>query len=233
LRERFGEDASNVRRIFNGLDLERFPYHSPRERQPLILATGRLVEKKGFGVLIEACALLARRGRHFQCEIIGDGALRPQLQAQIEELQIGGHVRLAGARPQHEVIERICHAAAMATPCVIGDDGNRDGLPTVLLEAMALGTPCVSTDVTGIPEVVRDMETGLMVGQHDPDGLSRALEQLLDHEDLRIDLASRARQLIEGEFDINENTRLLREIFTQPARTSRVQEAVVEPRCAS
>jgi colanic acid/amylovoran biosynthesis glycosyltransferase len=102
-----------------------------------------------------------------------------------------------------------------AAPCVVSDDGNRDGLPTVLLEAMALGTPCVSTDVTGIPEVLRDGETGLMVPQHDPGAVAAAIERLLDDRELGIRLAERARRLIEDEFDIDRNAARIRAVFRE------------------
>jgi colanic acid/amylovoran biosynthesis glycosyltransferase len=100
-----------------------------------------------------------------------------------------------------------------AAPYVIGKDGNRDGLPTVLLEAMALGTPCVSTDVTGIPELVRDGETGLIVPQHDAEKLAITLGKLLSDSDLRVKLSTQARNLIESEFDIYRNTAMLRDLF--------------------
>ena len=116
-------------------------------------------------------------------------------------------------------------AAVFAAPCVVGTDGNRDGLPTVLLEAMALGTPCVSTDVTGIPEVLRHCETGLMVRQHDPVALATALERLLDDAALRVRLATRARRLIEAEFDIPRNAARIRDIF---AKAGSASEAVRE-----
>jgi hypothetical protein len=101
----------------------------------------------------------------------------------------------------------------LAAPCVVGQDNNRDGLPTVLLEAMALGTTCISTDVTGIPEVLRDEETGLRVPQHHPEALAVALERLLTDADLRVRLAAQARRLIEAEFDSQHNTAHLRAIF--------------------
>jgi colanic acid/amylovoran biosynthesis glycosyltransferase len=95
----------------------------------------------------------------------------------------------------------------------VGVDGNRDGLPTVLLEAMALGTPCVSTSVTGIPEVINDGVTGLMVPQRDPAALAVAIESLLEDPDLRVRLAGRARRLVEAEFDAHRNAAHLRDIF--------------------
>jgi glycosyltransferase involved in cell wall biosynthesis len=99
----------------------------------------------------------------------------------------------------------------------VGVDGNRDGLPTVLLEAMALGTPCVSTPVTGIPEVVRDQETGLLVPEDDPSALAAALGSLIADADLRARLAAAARALIVDEFDARRQSALVGELFTTEA----------------
>jgi glycosyltransferase involved in cell wall biosynthesis len=100
-----------------------------------------------------------------------------------------------------------------AAPCVVGLDGNRDGLPTVLLEAMALGTPCISTDVTGIPEVLQDGTTGLRVPQHDPPALADAIDRLLSDPGLRARLAVQARRQIEAKFNSHHNAALLRQVF--------------------
>jgi glycosyltransferase involved in cell wall biosynthesis len=213
LHESYGPAAEDVRRIYNGLELERFPYEEPRRRVPEIVAVGRLVEKKGFADLIEACSLLRDRGVKVRCLIVGLGEQEPELRAAVERLGLGNRVELPGPRPQGDLIEAVGRAAVFAAPCVIGGDGNRDGLPTVLLEAMALGTPCVSTDVTGIPEVLRDGETGLMVPQRDPAALADAIERLLADPELRVRLAGRARRLVEAEFDVHRNAALLREAF--------------------
>lgn len=220
LRDEIGVEAH---RLYNGLDLDRFPVRTTHDRPPRIVAVGRLVEKKGFDVLVEACARLATSGRTFTCEILGSGDQGAALQEQIHQLDLGARVRLEGPRPQAEVIERVASAAVFAAPCVVGQDGNRDGLPTVLLEAMALGTPCVSTDVTGIPEVLRDGDTGLMVPQHDANALAAALARLLDDAALRDELASRARRLIEAEFDITRNAARQRAHFAACALSSNGQ----------
>ena len=220
LRKTCGLAAARVKRVYNGLHLQQFTYASPTDRPARIVAVGRLVEKKGFADLVDACALLARQGRDFRCEIIGGGALEADLRDHIERLGLWGRVRLLGPRPQREVIRHVQNAAVFAAPCVVGADGNRDGLPTVLLEAMALGTPCVSTDVTGIPEVLRHCETGLMVRQHDPAGLASALERLLDDGALRVRLAEQARHLIEAEFDIRRNAARIRAIFAEAGPAS-------------
>ena len=211
--------ADRIVRIYNGMDLEQLPFTSPAQRPPVVAAVGRLVEKKGFADLIEACALLAGRGRTLTCRIAGTGEQEQQLRGQIERLGIGDHVELLGARPQCEVFNLIRSASVLAAPCVIGADGNRDGLPTVLLEAMALGTPCVSTDLTGIPEAVRDGQTGLIVAQRSPAALADALNRLLSEPELRVRLATQARGLVEREFDVRRNAARLREIF-QTARVS-------------
>jgi glycosyltransferase involved in cell wall biosynthesis len=215
LRSTFGPAASGVRRVYNGLDLSRFRYAAPDRRAPVIISVGRLVEKKGFDPLIEACALLRKRGRNFRCIIIGDGPLEEALKRRITHLGLDGVVELIGPRTQEEVIRLVQESAVFAAPCVVGADGDRDGLPTVLLEAMALGTPCVSTDVTGIPEILHHGDTGLMVPQHDATTLADALEQLLDDASLRTRLAGNARLLMENEFDIHRNAERIRGVFAQ------------------
>ena len=111
----------------------------------------------------------------FRCDIVGAGPLQRVLADQITRSGLDDIVVLNGPMPQHEVQRVVQRAAVFAAPCVVAEDGNRDGLPTVLLEAMALGTPCVATDVTGMPEAVRHGDTGLIVDQHDPPALAHAL----------------------------------------------------------
>ena len=216
LREVCGPAAARTVRIYNGIDLDRFQFAPPESGPavPRILSVGRLVEKKGFAVLVDACAILAR-SHNFTCEIVGTGELEAQLYSRIQQHGLTSHVRLVGPRPQAEIIDLVRNATVFAAPCVVGNDGNRDGLPTTLLEAMALGTPCVATDVTAIPEVIRDGTTGLLVRQHDVPGLANAIMRLLDDGDLRCALAREARRLIEQDFDIRTNTVRLRAVFDQ------------------
>jgi glycosyltransferase involved in cell wall biosynthesis len=204
--------AARVHRVYNGVDLRAFAY-APGAAEPLrIVAVGRLVEKKGFGDLVEACHQLAAAGRDVRCQIVGDGDLEPELRAQIAEHGLERRVELLGPRTQDEVRALVREAAVLAAPCIVGADGNRDGLPTVLLEAMALGTPVVSTDVTGIPELVRHEQTGLITGQHDPAGLAAALARLLDDAALRDRLAAAGRALIEECFDVDRSAQRVRAV---------------------
>jgi colanic acid/amylovoran biosynthesis glycosyltransferase len=217
LQRTFGRAAAHVRRVNNGLELARFPYAPPAGRPRRVVAVGRLVEKKGFAVLIEACALLEQRGAAVECQVIGGGELEEALRAQIARLGLAHRVTLTGPQPQAAVVKAVSEAGVLAMPCVVGGDGNRDGLPTVLLEAMALGTPCVSTDVTGIPEVIEDDRTGLLVGQHDAPALASAIERLLDDPALQLRLAASARRQIERHFDGQRTAAELRELFASCA----------------
>lgn len=213
LRAEFGADAARVHRVYNGLDLAAFPYTSPADRPPVIAAVGRLVEKKGLGDLLEAVALLRARGREVQVQLVGTGALAEVLAEQVRRLGLTDVVTLRGALPQGEVRAVVQEAAVFAAPCVVGADGNRDGLPTVLLEAMALGTPCVATPVTGIPEVIVDGVSGLLVPEHDPAALARALARLLDDGELREDLAVAARVRVAADFDTRRQAAAVAALF--------------------
>lgn len=215
LRRLYGRDAAGVVRIYNGLDLTDLDFASPFERGPRIVAVGRLVEKKGFHVLIDALARLRARGRPVDCRIIGDGEERDRLARQIAGLDLQDRVQLAGPRPRADVLDEMRRSAAIVAPCIVGRDGNRDGLPTVLLEAMAVGTPTISTDVTGIPEVVRNGETGLLVPQNDAEALATAIAGLTADGVQRARLAATARRRIEAEFDIARNTTELRRLFAR------------------
>ncbi|MEM9505191.1 MAG: glycosyltransferase family 4 protein [Cyanobacteria bacterium P01_E01_bin.43] len=225
LQQQFGADTRTMQRIYNGMNLQELHYQSPIRRCPRIVSVCRLVEKKGLSVLIEACAQLQQWHCEFTCQIVGTGPLEAALRSQITALNLDDWVEIVGPRPQGEVFDLMQQAAVFAAPYVIGQDGNRDGLPTTLLEAMALGTPCVATDVTGIPEIIRDGVTGLQVAQQDVQGLATALERLLSQPELRETLATQARSLIETEFDIVRNTAVLRSCFqSRPAVVPQLQE---------
>lgn len=219
-----GLDRRRIARIYNGLDLDRFHYSAPQHRPPRIVAVGRLVAKKGLDDLVLACALLRARGVHFECAIVGGGAEELPVRRLIATHGLDAQVTLTGPLPQHRVIEEVRRSAVFAAPSVVAGDGDRDGLPTVLLEAMALGTPVVSTRIVGIPEVVRHDDTGLLVPERDPAALADALQSLLGSPALQQRLSRQARALIEREFDVRQNTGALRDLFGG-ARTNTIARA--------
>ena len=210
------------------MDLDEFRFEPNGERPPLILAVGRLIEKKGFSYLVEACALLRAKGVRFRCEIVGGGEIESDLRKLILECGVGDCVRLCGPMSQSDVKQKIRGAMLLAAPCVHAQNDDRDGLPTILLESMALGTPCISTPVTGIPEVLRHAKTGLMVAERDAGALADACEKMLVDQVLVDNLVQNARQLIEERFDIDKNTTEIRAFFanmmTEPNRSETIGE---------
>ena len=213
LRERYGDAAHTLVRIYNGIDLEAFTPSRPDDRPPLVVGVGRLVEKKGFHHLVDAVALLRDRGRPIRLELVGGGAEEQALRARVASLDLEDRVTFHGPLTQAETRERMRSAAVLAAPCVVGVDGNRDGLPTVILESLALGTPVVATPVTGIPEAVVDGRTGLLVSEGDTAALADALDRLVEDADLRCRLADQGRHHVEERFDARKNTRQLREVL--------------------
>ena len=211
----------DIRRLYNGIDLTRFRPDPDVCREPnLILSVGRLVEKKGFNDLIQACHHLARRPVDFCCEIIGKGPLKNQLQTLIDDLGLQRRVKLVGPKPQDGVLDAYKRAALFALPCVIGSDGNRDGLPTVLLEAMATGLPAVSTNLTGVPEIIDHGENGLLVEPDAPLILTDALARLLQNRPLRLEMGLAARRKVEEAFDVRQNVATLHHWLAEPAAAS-------------
>ncbi|MEY2690122.1 MAG: hypothetical protein RL375_4322 [Pseudomonadota bacterium] len=213
LREHYRHDAERIVRIYNGIDLRRMQLAPHAEREPVVLAVGRLVEKKGFADLIDACALMQDLGQPWRCQIVGGGPLHGDLQARIDALGLGQRVELLGAQSPARVADLMRRAAVLAAPCIVSPDGDRDGLPTVLLEAMALGCPVVATDVTGIPELVLDGSTGRLLPQHRPVALAQALSSLLAQPQQAQRLARGARAWMESNFDIHRNTARMRSLF--------------------
>jgi glycosyltransferase involved in cell wall biosynthesis len=212
LRGRFPENAGRVHRIYNGIDCDQFK-RAQFERPPLILSIGRLISKKGFDVLIDACALLRQRGHGFRCEIIGEGPLFEELRGRIHRQDLREHVNLAGPQTQSGIAARLSQATVFALPCRIDPDGAMDNLPTVIMEAMAARLPVVSTDVGGISEMVRDRETGLLVVQSDPAATADALSQLIGDVELAQSFGGKGRTRAEEIFSIEKNVHALREII--------------------
>src|SRR5437660_8341376 len=163
LRERFPQRADSVHRIYNGLNLVEFGRTDFSFTPPLIIAVGRLIAKKGFANLIDACGLLAERGKSFQCEIIGEGPLEHELRAQIAQLNLQNRFVLSGAKPQREVRQHLAAASVFVLPSIVEPEGGMDNLRTVVMEASATRLPVVSTRIGGIPEMVVQNETGFVV----------------------------------------------------------------------
>jgi glycosyltransferase involved in cell wall biosynthesis len=205
-------DGAEVHVVYHGLnaDFTRLlgvngsaPSHNGRFR---VLAVGRLVAKKGFDVLVEAIAILAEQGVPVEAAVVAAPAplepeVGPQLERQIRRLGLDGRVHLAGSMTQAELVEEYRRASAFCLPCRVADSGDRDGIPNVLVEAMACAVPVVSTDVSGIPELVVDGGNGLLVAPEDPAAVANALLRLYRDPALGRRLGKEAEAIVRTRFD--------------------------------
>jgi colanic acid/amylovoran biosynthesis glycosyltransferase len=201
--------------IHCGVSPKTFGFQAEGRSPGRLLAVGRHDEIKGFAHLIDACALLAQQGVAFECDVIGDGPLRPALQQKIDAAGLGERVRLLGARKQEEVREALLRSSIFVLPSVVTTRGDRDGIPVALMEAMAVGAPVVSTRVSGIPELVEHERTGLIAEPGNAQDLARQLSRLLADPDLGRKLAAAARTKVEQEFDVDIEAGKLRRAIEQ------------------
>lgn len=232
LHSRFPQTSGHTQLVRNGLDLTRFGYRDPAEvgDRLEVVGVGRLVEKKGFVHLIDAAAQLRDAGIDLRVRIAGDGDCKAALQARIDTLALNDHVQLLGPRSQSEIRALLNEADAFAAPCVVGADGNADGLPTVLLEAMATGVPSIATAVTGIPEAIHPATedapaTGVLLQPGDTAALAQALGAMADPGFPRIEIARAARELVEREYDTRVQSRRLSDLQHHDNDTSGIEGA--------
>ena len=235
-----GPDAApNIRLNYHGVAVDRFAVEPRRQRSrvPVIMACGALYERKGFADLVHACAILRKRGVQFRCVIVGDGPQRAALAGLVAAEKLGDCVELAGALPHAEVARYYARSSVFALPCyarrlrVIDNEAGvlksiealfepgggvvSDGIPNVLVEAMATGLPVVTTPVAGIPELVRHGDTGLLVRPRDPRHLADALGHLLNDHALAVKLGANAAADVRRRFDRAANIGALATIFAE------------------
>ncbi len=192
--------------VYCGIDVSHFafrPASHDRQGPVHILSSGRLVEKKGFGILIDACAVLRDRGELFRCTIAGSGPLESALREQIAGHGLENLVDVTGEPLTQEAIPAFMRTGHIyCLPCVWAKDDDVDGLPQMLMEAMACGLPAVSTRLVGIPDLIIHEETGLLVEPNQIEELADALMRLAHDPDLADRLARDGRRHIEQTFDI-------------------------------
>ena len=185
-----------------------------RENRPFrIVSIGSLQLYKGQSYLLEACKLLLDRGIPLSCQIIGGGELRKSLEKQIKDQQLDEFVELSGPRVQNEVAEFLTKADCYVQPSVIMPSGKMEGIPVSIMEALACELPVVASDLSGIPELIRHNETGLLVPQRNAKAIADAVEWVYWHTQQANHLAHAGRKLILREFDLAMNIRRLAELF--------------------
>ncbi len=206
---------SKIHVIYNGLNLERFQRRRTEPRNRLILAVGRLVEKKGFPYLLEACQLLQARSVSFNCEIVGYGQMRESVVNLVSALNLEDNVKLVGALPQEQLVAHYQSADVFCLPTIIAGNDDRDILPNVVKEAMAVGVPVVTTSIPAMEELVQHERTGLLVAPEDSRALADALERILNDEESGRRFVDAGRQMIEERFDRRKNVSELKKLLQQ------------------
>jgi glycosyltransferase involved in cell wall biosynthesis len=210
-----------IHKIYHGLDTKLFSYSEQKatdkqdEGLPVLLSVGRLVEKKGFDYLVKACAILKARGRQFQCQIVGggDADVTEKLVRLIKDLSVEDTVNLYGAVTQEELRDIFKKATVFALPCLVVDNGDRDGIPNVLVEAMSMRVPVISTDISGIPELIDNNINGLLVPEKNAEAMADAIERLLMNPALRQQLGEAGRARVCKDFDSQITTLDLKALF--------------------
>lgn len=209
--QRVGDGAARVALAYHGLDLARFP--PPPERAgrggPVqLLSVGRAVAKKGFDDLLDALALVPA-GADWRLVQIGGGPLLPGLQAQAARLGLADRIEWRGALAQEDVVAAMRAADVFVLASKTGADGDRDGLPNVIMEAASQALPSLATATAGIPEFVEDGRNGLLVPPGDPQALAAALARLIGEPDLRSHLGAAAWDTLRGHFSLQAGIDLI------------------------
>jgi len=200
------EYASKIHVIYSSIDKSYCKYGTigGTSSDIRIVCVARFVEKKGIEYLIKACSILHNQNKRFKCMIIGNGEERVKYEAMINELYLDNVIDLLPPMANDQIKLLYGKDSIVVMPCVNARDGERDGIPNVLLEGMQCGSPAVATNISGIPELIIDGENGFIVPEKDPIALARALSRLLSSADLRENISTQGRQTVLTHFNLQE-----------------------------
>ncbi len=194
--------------VYHGINCELFQYRGddPQlEDPPIILTVGRVVPKKAHNTLLQSLIILRDRGLRYCWVVVGEGPLLPELKSRTLKAGLGVQVKFLGSITQEELVGWYQRASASALACQVMSNGDRDGIPNVLVESMAVGVPVVSTTISGIPELVEDGVQGLLVPPGDPKAMADALERILQDKNVLRAMGRAGRQRVEKSFDASKN----------------------------
>ncbi|MGD2271388.1 MAG: glycosyltransferase family 4 protein [Desulfobacterales bacterium] len=219
-----GETATPIHRIYHGIDLGLFAENSKTTNPATpyrILTVARLTVKKGLPTVYRALRLLCDRGVQFQHTLVGDGAERKKILSLIKKLRLNNVARWLGTQPHHVVLDHYRQSDLFVLGCEVAPDGDRDGIPNVLLESMAIGVPVVATRVSAIPELVEHEKTGLLVPPGSPQQLAEAIVRLLKDIELRRKVAAAGRARVARIFDNQILIRNLADVYRKEIKEFR------------
>ncbi len=218
LKARFPFAANKIYRVYNGLNPAEFIPAKPGTQPVRIVSIGRLVPKKGYRDLVEACSLLYKQGLDFRCTIIGGGPEHLPLRQLIETRGLSHLVDLPGPKNQAEIVELLAQSQIFVFPARKDEAGDRDNLPTVLIEAMASGLPVVASRLAGIPEIITDQVNGVLVPQGSPETLASAIRTLVQDPEKRRALGASGLRTAQEKFSLVSTVQDLIGIFESHLR---------------
>ncbi len=211
-----GNSSTPIFCIYHGIDISLFQ-HRQRSIQPTppyqFLTIARLTEKKGLPTLYKALKILHDKGIQFHHTLIGDGDDKEKILNLISTLGLNKNCKWLGTRTHEEVLHHFRKSDLFILACEIARSGDRDGIPNVLVESLAMGVPALSTEISAIPEILLNEKTGITVAPSDPEAMSKAIIRMVTDEDLRHRLISNGRKYVEAEFDNTTWVTNLGELF--------------------
>jgi glycosyltransferase involved in cell wall biosynthesis len=212
LQELAPATTTPIHRVYHGIDLSLF-LNTTARRTPQspyrILSVARMTAKKGLDTILSALALLKKRNIDFIYTLIGDGDDKDEVMEKIFTLGLDKQCRWLGTLPHERVIKEFAQADVFVLGCRVAENGDRDGIPNVLVESLAMGLPAVATTVSALPEIIRQNETGLLVPPDNPDRLAEAVLTMLTDDDLRRRCIHKGQELVADRFD---NRRLIKDL---------------------
>ncbi len=213
--DRYGEELKDkIHVVYHGVDIFKFIKTAQGIQSGIdVLSVGRLVEKKGFEYLIKAISLINKKDLNMKCIIVGDGEEYNKLENLISKLGLNDVIKLIGLVRNHDLLKFYSSSKIFILPCVITKYGDRDGIPNVLAEAMAMSLPVISTQLPNISELIENEKDGMLVPEKEPKALANAIEKLLGDEKLRKELGKNARDKIVKQFDSKRHIKDLASIF--------------------
>lgn len=214
------QGATPIELVHCGVDLERLAFAErdlPREGPVRLLCIAGLQVKKGHAVLFEALAKPLPGFTRFELDLVGSGPLEDELRAHVDRLGLAGRVRFHGPQSEEQVAQRLAHADALVLPSIVAPNGEMEGLPVAILEALAAGVPAIGTSLSGIPELLRRDATCLLATPGDVTSLAAALRSLLDDPEAARRRARAGRTLVEAEFDIEQTASRMLSLFRASA----------------
>lgn len=208
-----GFPSEKISVIYFGLNLNQLPYQNKNFSKLNILMAGRLVEKKGFEYALQAVTLLKSKGIKLPVTIFGDGPLLSKLKTFAKENGIDSQITFKGFQPVNEIISAHKSHTLFLAPSVTAKDGDMEGLPNTILEAMALGTPVIATKHAAIPEAITHQNSGFLVDEKDADGIAKTISEIMNGHHDPSGIAKNARTTIEKTFTIGKMVLQVEEIY--------------------